>query len=84
MSNSLALLLAGLGLCVLAAMRNFLVFKVRMHRLDEIYSANIKAIHEGRMPPYAYDRYHDTQSYDEQLIDLTKWTYRQFYPEVLE
>lgn len=84
MSNLLAFFLAALALCGLFALRNRLVFKVRMRRLDEIYSANMKAIHNGRMPPYMYEKYHDAQSYDEQIIDLKKWTYRQFYPEVLE
>lgn len=65
-------------------LRNALVLMVGLRRIEEVRRRNIRAIDEGRYTLSMSDDYPDAwQHYPLFMIDLRKWTYRQFFPEVL-
>lgn len=73
--------------CVLGV-RNHLVFKYRMRRLDEIHTFCLRSIAFDQIDcmPEIDRRYDeiDNPSYNMMVFDITKWTYRQFYPKPVE
>ena len=80
-------------LCVVALIRNHLVFKIRQHAIDVIHHENVNRIrsaHRGDGPAtiklidYAdflgdpYSRF----NYSAMLLDLTRWSFKSFYPSL--
>lgn len=79
-SLSALLLLCALLLCALMLYRNNLVYQARRRRIDEIYEAQMRILFvEG--PGAARPNYDEMGSYDRQMWDFRKWSYKQFYPE---
>jgi hypothetical protein len=79
--NALSLTFIALGALFIA--RNSLVFRIRRRRLDAIYAHYMAEIDAGNLSDparitAAYDEF-DAPSYEAMLLDLRRWTYRQFY-----
>ena len=72
-----AVTLAGLEISTVMLVRNVIVYRARMRRLAEIHDRWTFATHEETLRAYAE---FDTQTFDQQLWDFSKWTYGQFYP----
>jgi hypothetical protein len=82
MNLSIDLYSAVIAISIFMLLRNKLVFKAQMRRIEEISAASKRDIarHEyGRLD----QRWADFRAttYDAMLFDLRRWTYRQFYPE---
>lgn len=63
--------------------RNFIVFYCRIKEINRISAVADKAIDAGMTWQHIqglYDAFNEGASYEQQLFDLTKWTYKQFYP----
>jgi hypothetical protein len=74
MDSIYSLLFAGLGLCALMLVRNELTFRVRMRAIDLI--SEIRP-HEAWQT--AHQKYLSV-SYESMMYDLSRWTFKQFYP----
>jgi hypothetical protein len=74
-----ALALTLLALSALLIVRNHLVYRAVSRRTEEIHEHNFQAIEAGKYD--ALLSYSAVGHYDSMLFDITKWTYRQFYPE---
>lgn len=75
-----------LALLVIALYRNNLVFKHRTRRLYEIKVACDLQL-SNRNFLASMERYYaeyNKVSYGSMLFDVTKWTYKQFYPNPVE
>jgi hypothetical protein len=72
-----------LVMCVVALVRNELVYRIRMRRIGEISAKCTSELGRADFIPVMEARYAelDTPNHHVMVIDLTKWTYRQFYPE---
>ena len=76
-------------LVFIAMVRARLVFDMHKRRLHEIHAANLKSIEGLTDKDLNSDllfalvaRYDDIQKqYNWHVFDLTKWTYKQFFPE---
>lgn len=73
--SSLLVLLAGL------LVRNEIVYVQAIRRIDEVHTYNQAMIRRG-----VFDSYYAYPNENTLLLilDLSKWTYRQFYPEALD
>lgn len=78
------LVLTLLILCVLLGIRNKIVFKNHCRRAAEIHARNCSAINNGCFEERMYDDYARIGNYTLDLLDLRKWSYRQFFPENLK
>jgi hypothetical protein len=80
----MALALTLLALFCLALVRNDLVYRIRIRRIDEIHEHNVRVIRghdfSGGTRPLTVDFNLSDPSYDAMLFDLRRWTYAQFYP----
>lgn len=78
------------ALCAIFGLRLHLVFSASIRRLEEIHKFNLARINAGEFDVNEHDRlilqYHDvmSESVVGRVLDLTKWTYRQFYPNPVE
>lgn len=74
-----------IALAVLFLIRNELVARIRVKELDITHQYCVLMIDAGRYDKVdeAYERY-DSISYTDMLLDLTKWTHKQFYGRVEE
>lgn len=74
-----ALLLTYAALALLALIRNEIAWGVQRRRIEEIHAANLRdiAARQYDMP----DRYATLRNQYLMVLDLSKWTYSQFYPE---
>lgn len=79
-----AMFLSLFAICALAMARNELVHRLRMRRLREVSARADLLIRQHKFddwrPLYAEV---EATNYFLQVLDLRKWTYRQFWPEVL-
>lgn len=80
--SSIAITLTFVVLWVVMMIRIRLVHDARMRRLDEVHAEVMRLINarspDWRKPWRVFD---EGPSYDRMLFDLTRWTYKQFYPE---
>lgn len=65
---------------LVAVIRIELCHRIDQRRFGEISALKVKALRDYRpdVVKYSYPREHELAS--SQLLDLRKWTYRQFYP----
>lgn len=67
--------------------RNEVVYRVRVRRINYIYQHNLKLLDNHRFitdtgySPFQRLSYEPEQSYDQMLFDFRKWTYKDFFPE---
>lgn len=66
-----------IALLVIFLIRSELVFRIRMRHINLIKSRVGRS--DGSFDKLMAE--HDRVSYSAQMLALTKWTYRQFYPE---
>ena len=68
-------------LCLILAIRNSIIFKIRQKHISEISEKTKQYIEQNKnydnWRKY-YDKF-DELSYERMLFDLTKWNYVQFY-----
>lgn len=77
----LVFLLALMGMCLVMLVRSFVVYDVRIRRLDELYDYVIA--HHPDFDVYRKDeKQHGTYNY--LMVCLHKWTYKQFYSKTPE
>jgi hypothetical protein len=69
-----------IALGALVLVRNNLVYRASVRRIDEVHQRNLVAINEGWMREEFFHEYDDEVRYEIQILDLRKWTYKQFYP----
>jgi hypothetical protein len=83
MNVVLSILFTLIALCGVGFIRNVIVFRVRMRRLDEISSKCKSEL--GRADFYAVmnRRYEELENrnYYTMVLDVRHWTYRQFFSE---
>lgn len=65
-----------MALAVLFLVRNEVVHKHRLRRIDECHANNARRI-DNRKEPLKYD--HERNAYVADVLDLRKWTYSDFY-----
>ncbi len=70
-----------LSMSVLIFIRNFIVGKVQLRRIEEIHATYLALIENNEFDSLL-DYETSKRSYGADLFDLRKWTYKQFYPEV--
>jgi hypothetical protein len=75
----IALALTVISLVAVVCLRTVVLFKVQMRRLIEIHDLAQRLIDQGKPWEHLYQDFDLTSSGPSQLLDLTKWTYRQFY-----
>lgn len=68
------------GLCLVTVIRSFLAFRIGMKRLNYIHERNRKALDNGTYNKSMMADY-DMVNHNAMVFDLTKWTYKQFFPE---
>lgn len=83
MSSILALCGVTVVFCVLLLVRNELVFRIRARRLSEIHDLNVQQIGRPDFIAVMEQRYAelDSPGYADMVLDLRRWTYRQFFPQ---
>jgi hypothetical protein len=66
--------------------RNELVFRARLHRIDKISEAMDRDLGRSDFIELLRRRYAElgSPSYNAMLLDFSRWTYRQFYPQEVE
>lgn len=75
------IMLTVFAILLLVLVRNQLVFRATMRRIDEIHKENSAAIDAGIDTAFGLNRYSEIPSHESMLFDLRKWTYQQFFPE---
>lgn len=76
-------LIACILFCVLMATRNQIVYRIRVRATDIIFKKNREAIKNGDY--YSMLNYDEIKgSYNKMLFQFDKWTFKQFYPSLLE
>jgi hypothetical protein len=76
--NAFALTVMAVGSLLLV--RNELVFRHSMRRLQAIHEANLADIESDDFFQIVERRYAGIGSHVLMLLDLRRWTYKQFYP----
>ncbi len=83
-----AILLAGLVLCLVFLVRNILVSKVRIKAIHLVGIYTRRSIMENRWvdPKWRifYVLLEDYPTYDAMMLDVRKWKFNQFYPQLEE
>jgi len=79
-----AVIFTGSCLGVIWALRGLIIVQYNMRRLLEIKSLAEKLIDEEQPWEWLYKEFEKQPNLNHQTADLTKWTYRQFYPKGLE
>ena len=78
----LCLVLFAMAMIVIAMFRNHLVFKYRIRAIREISKKAKAAIDsDGDWRKY-YIKLDNCDTYNKMLLNLRKWTYKQFYPDL--
>lgn len=75
-----AFLITWLALCAVLMVRNSLAWGIQRQRIEEIHQANVRDIN-AKLPVDCAQRYKQLHNQYLMVLDLTKWTYRQFYPQ---
>lgn len=81
-----AMYLALVAIAAIVLNRSQLVYKARIRRIGEISAACNRDLLRDGFYARMERRYAelDAQSYCSQLLDLRRWTYRQFFPSEVE
>ncbi len=69
---------------VVLFLRGVLVSECRTHRLKEIHAYNCAVMHFGIPQLAKTSAYSRLGSGWQQMLDLSRWTYRQFYPHEMD
>jgi hypothetical protein len=69
-------------LIMLMFVRQGIVFICRIKEIHRIHNEAIDALHAGKLydPESMWKSFKNGPTADQQALDLTKWTYKQFYP----
>lgn len=76
----LEILLTIICLEVLFIIRTVLVHRIRMRQLGLIEERVFALATQGKEWQATFDNWHQGQTSIGQMLDLTKWTHKQFYP----
>ena len=78
----LCLWLFVLAMMIIALFRNHLVYKYQVKALQETSKKTRAAIdNDGDWEKY-YTKLDSYGTYDKMFLDVRKWTYKQFYPDL--
>jgi hypothetical protein len=70
-------------LCVVMLIRNALAARYTLRRLDEIHARNLARLDSGTWSPDDTEEYKRVEGHLSLVLDMRRWTYRQFFPEQL-
>ena len=71
--------IVGLLLCGFAQLRNCVVYNVRTEHSRRVHKKHLQLIKEDRYSEIDYEEYDGVAGWDGDMLNLTKWTYEDFY-----
>jgi len=75
--------LAAVFVCIISLIRNQIVFRHQMRALEVAHRRAQKDLGQGNFLDWGkhYKKLESYGSYKQMVLDWTKWTYKQFYPD---
>lgn len=69
---------------IVLGIRNYLVFRIRCKVIDFMCEKNIDAINNFKPQPFDMEKSYNTsfKSYSYDVLNITKWTLKDFYPDI--
>lgn len=78
----LAFILSLIALSMVVWGRGLLTHRYRIRAITKCHERALREVGSGRDPFAQWKPYDEGMTYNQMIFDLTKWTFKDFYPEL--